>query len=225
MPASIQAIQGFPVRPAVSIDRRRDVPDSILRLTAESSQEELVLAIQKVAADFYTPPPHWFTQEDQHRRFLGEAINHVGSAAFTPITTYSEPSADSTTGAAGVLVQLPGIDQTIVAPVPARLIVTMQWRVEYDIVGAGGTWIGDILINGAAPQRGRRVVWIPDAALQTLSFFSQVEHDLLPQTVYTVTAWHALGGGAAGTFIVQIGGLGALQAQTNMLCRVEPRIL
>lgn len=233
MPSVLNTGGVLPVQPAAGDPRYRfrSTPREITDLSrlkeqnAQSDISKLAAAVKLLAKDVYNPPAKWFEKGEEHRRKLALAINACGEAAFTPVTTYAALTADTASAAPGVWVALPGMTQTIVTPIPARLIVTVIFRVQHDVIVAAGVdqWFGRVIVNAVEVPSGGRTTWIPGGvAGETIEVPLQCIVDVLPQTVYTVAAEHQVAGPAGPpVFIAEKGGS---NNQTNMLCRVEPRV-
>lgn len=219
MPATLLHGPSIPVEAPKIEDRerRRRLPDELEQFKKDESA--IGQAIMALAAEIFSPDPQAAERKDTFNRRVASAINETAQAAFTPMTTISYLTADTRIDDTA-WVDLAGMSQQIVVPIPARVHMVLNLIVE-----ATTPSNRDILLriwDGAlarAEATIRMTATLPATFQWSLTL--QDMFDAEPETLYTLTP--------QGSVAVLGPVLDALSGANSNFCtftvRVEPRSL
>lgn len=219
MPANLLHGPSLPVTAPKIEDRerRRRLPEELELFKRDESA--IGRALMTLADEIFSPDPLAAERKDTFNRRISEAINQTAQAAFTPMTTISYLTADTRIDDTA-WVDLAGLEQQIVVPIPARvhlvlnLILTVTTPSNRDVFLR--IWDG---ATARAAATIRSTATLP--ATFQWSVTLQDMFDAEPETLYTLTP--------QGSVAVLGPVLDALTGGSNNFCtftvRVEPRSL
>lgn len=156
-----------------------------------------------------------------HNLALSDAIRELSLASFTPVTTVSNCSADTTINTTSYA-SVTGVSQSITSPVPARVVATAELKV---VVTTPGKLTTRILQDATVL---RETEWSPQAAIlvedpnpheETLIYTCMF--DIEPTTVHVIDVQCKIDVGS----VTVEQGTASPQKNSSLMIRVEPRSL